>query len=204
MAKDLEEALTNIETKLGGSQKPHMDLGEHLEYIESLIGGGSSGSGIEDVKVNGTSVVEDKTANIKLKTVNGELITGEGNIASGTQLYRHIIRFTQRGYTSPDRTYASVSIISSQQEVYTFETFYNYLFSIGCISKKTALPINRTHYDSHNKLLVDCYIYAENNDIQFYGSLITINISDGNISLSKSTASFGSDFDNLVDTVTVL
>jgi hypothetical protein len=43
MAKDLEEALTNIEKKLGGTEKPYMDLGEHLEYIESLIGGGGGG-----------------------------------------------------------------------------------------------------------------------------------------------------------------
>lgn len=79
-AKDLEEALTNIETKLGGSEKPHMDLGEHLEYIESLIGGGSGGGNVDDVKVNGTSVVENKTADIKLKTINNETITGAGNI----------------------------------------------------------------------------------------------------------------------------
>ena len=37
MAKDLEEALVNIEAKLGGAEKPRMDLGGHLEYIESLI-----------------------------------------------------------------------------------------------------------------------------------------------------------------------
>ena len=47
MAKDLEEALVNPKTKLGGAEKPHMDLGAHLEYIESLLerGGGGSGSG---------------------------------------------------------------------------------------------------------------------------------------------------------------
>ena len=46
MAKDLEKALVNNpEAKLGGAEKPHMDLGAHLEYIESLLerGGGSSG-----------------------------------------------------------------------------------------------------------------------------------------------------------------
>ena len=40
MAKDLEEALVNIEAKLGGAEKPRMDLGGLLEYIESLIEGG--------------------------------------------------------------------------------------------------------------------------------------------------------------------
>lgn len=43
MAKDLEEALVNIEAKLGGAEKPHMDLGGHLDYIENLLGE-SSGS----------------------------------------------------------------------------------------------------------------------------------------------------------------
>lgn len=43
MAKDLEEALVNIEAKLGGAEKPHMDLGGHLDYIEDLLGE-SSGS----------------------------------------------------------------------------------------------------------------------------------------------------------------
>lgn len=43
MAKDLEEALVNIESKLGGPKKPHMDLGGHLDYIEHLMGE-SSGS----------------------------------------------------------------------------------------------------------------------------------------------------------------
>ena len=52
MAKDLEKALVNnLETKLVGAEKPHMDLGAHLEYIESLLergggsGGGSGGGG---------------------------------------------------------------------------------------------------------------------------------------------------------------
>ena len=38
MAKDLEEALVNIEAKLSGAEKPHMDLGGHLDYIEDLLG----------------------------------------------------------------------------------------------------------------------------------------------------------------------
>ena len=43
MEKDLEGALVNsTEAKLEGSKKPLMDLGDHLEYIESLLerGGG--------------------------------------------------------------------------------------------------------------------------------------------------------------------
>lgn len=43
MAKDLEEALVSTKAKLEGAEKPRMDLGAHLEYIESLLerGGGS-------------------------------------------------------------------------------------------------------------------------------------------------------------------
>ena len=46
MTKDSEKALVNnSETKLKGAKKPHMDLGAHLEYIESLLEGGAGGSG---------------------------------------------------------------------------------------------------------------------------------------------------------------
>ena len=45
MAKDLEEALVNQKAKLGGEEKPHMDLGGHLEYIESLLEHGAEGGG---------------------------------------------------------------------------------------------------------------------------------------------------------------
>lgn len=44
MAKDLEEALVSTKAKLGGVEKPRMDLGAHLEYIESLLERGGGGS----------------------------------------------------------------------------------------------------------------------------------------------------------------
>lgn len=44
MAKDLEEALVSTKAKLGGAEKPRMDLGAHLEYIESLLERGGGGS----------------------------------------------------------------------------------------------------------------------------------------------------------------
>ena len=49
MAKDLEEALVNQKAKLGGEEKPHMDLGGHLEYIESLLEQGAGGAGGKSV-----------------------------------------------------------------------------------------------------------------------------------------------------------
>lgn len=44
MAKDLEEALVSPKAKLEGAEKPRMDLGAHLEYIESLLKRGGGGS----------------------------------------------------------------------------------------------------------------------------------------------------------------
>ena len=44
MAKDLEEALVGTKAKLGDAEKPRMDLGAHLEYIESLLKRGGGGS----------------------------------------------------------------------------------------------------------------------------------------------------------------
>lgn len=82
-AKDLEESLVNIEEALGGEEKPELrDLGEHLEYIEELIeeGGGGGEGKVNDVQVNGVSVLDHKVADIELKTVDGQSITGEGNV----------------------------------------------------------------------------------------------------------------------------
>ena len=44
MAKDLEEALVSTKAKLGDVEKHRMDLGAHLEYIESLLERGGGGS----------------------------------------------------------------------------------------------------------------------------------------------------------------
>lgn len=70
MAKDL---VNNPETKLGGAEKPYMDLGGHLEYIESLLEQGAGGGGGKSVpptlklldfatgKVRTTITEEEKT-----------------------------------------------------------------------------------------------------------------------------------------------
>ena len=51
MAKDL---VNNPEAKLGGAEKPYMDLGDHLEYIESILeqGAGGADGGIKTVSIN--------------------------------------------------------------------------------------------------------------------------------------------------------
>ena len=89
MADRLEQHLVNIEKDLGGDGKlpPNYNqvdkLDWHLDKIESLLSGGVGGN-VDDVKVNGESVLEDKVANINLKTINGEDVNGTGNIAITT------------------------------------------------------------------------------------------------------------------------
>ncbi len=92
MAKDesrLEEHLMLIETKLGGTKKaPPVTkdrLDWHLDYIESLISGGG-GSGISDVKVNDTSIVNEGIANLKTKSTydpDTNKIVTENDLTSG-------------------------------------------------------------------------------------------------------------------------
>ena len=96
MAKDLKEALVNNpEAKLGGAEKPHMDLGAHLEYIESLLecggsGGGHGGSGSVDLlkpiitegkaPVPNTGYLEKFFFNTKLTTDEVDSIIANANL----------------------------------------------------------------------------------------------------------------------------
>ena len=90
MTKDLKEALVNPEAKLG-AKKTHMDLGAHLEYIESLLerGGGSSGGSVELLKpiltegkapVPNTGYVEKIFFNTKLTTDEVDSIIANANL----------------------------------------------------------------------------------------------------------------------------
>lgn len=77
----LNEHLKSIESKLGSSEEVPAGVDKldwHLTKIESLAGGGGA---VKDVKVNGASVIEDKVADIKLKTINNEPVLGDGNIS---------------------------------------------------------------------------------------------------------------------------
>lgn len=75
MAKNLEEALTNIEKQIGGDGRKFANLGEHLEYIEKLLGegggGGASSAAIEELRTEIESLRNE--FNNKLEsTVTGE------------------------------------------------------------------------------------------------------------------------------------
>ena len=88
MVDRLQQHLVKIEKELGGSGSiPGLEVQDqldwHLNKIEDLLEGGVGGN-VDDVKVNGESVLEDKVANINLKTINGESISGEGNVAITT------------------------------------------------------------------------------------------------------------------------
>lgn len=86
------EAITDLAETLELKQNLLIS-GVNIKTInnESILGegnidiqGGGGGGNVDDVQVNGTSVVSNKVADIKLKTVNGNDINGEGNIAIKT------------------------------------------------------------------------------------------------------------------------
>lgn len=83
MAKDL---VNNPKTKLGGAEKPHMDLGGHLEYIESLLAEGAGGKSVsstlnlfdfENGRVR-TTITEEEYNNLKNGLYN-QVIYDSGN-----------------------------------------------------------------------------------------------------------------------------
>ena len=78
MAKDLEEALVNIEAKLGGAEKPRMDLGGHLEYIESLLGQGTGGDEYASLTLPSTSPSSQVIPSITTSNEQQNLTIGSG------------------------------------------------------------------------------------------------------------------------------
>ena len=80
------EAITDLTETLALKQNLLID-GVNIKTVngENILGEGNieiqGGSGnVDDVKVNGTSVVTNKTANIQIKTVNGNSLLGSGNV----------------------------------------------------------------------------------------------------------------------------
>lgn len=84
MAKDL---VNNPETKLGGAEKPYMDLGDHLEYIESLLEQGAGGAGGKSVPPT-LNLLNSETMEARTTITEEEY----NNLANG--LYNQVIYTT--------------------------------------------------------------------------------------------------------------
>lgn len=79
MEKDLEGALANsTEAKLEGSKKPHMDLGDHLEYIESLLEQGTGGDEYASLTFPSTSPSSQVIPSITTSNEQQNLTIGSG------------------------------------------------------------------------------------------------------------------------------
>lgn len=79
---EVQSLATQVATK-----QEQLVSGENIKTInnQSLLGSGNIDieiptAPVEDVTVNGQSVVVDRSADIKIKTINGQPVTGEGNI----------------------------------------------------------------------------------------------------------------------------
>ena len=98
MAKDLGEALVSTKAKLAGAEKPRMDLGRHLEYIESLLerGGGGSVDLLKPILTEGKAPVPN-TGHVDKVFFNTKLTTDEVDslIANAN------LPFTDIGYGMP-------------------------------------------------------------------------------------------------------
>lgn len=79
MEKDLEGALVNsTEAKLEGSKKPYMDLGGHLEYIESLLEQGTGGDEYASLTLPSTSPSSQVIPSITTSNEQQNLTIGNG------------------------------------------------------------------------------------------------------------------------------
>ena len=102
MAKDLEKALVNPEAKLVDVKKPHMDLGAHLEYIESLLEGGAGGAGGKSVPPT-LNLIDLNSGKIRTSITEEEY----NNLKNG--LYNSVNYYTE----IPEETYLQSKLLSA-------------------------------------------------------------------------------------------
>ena len=158
MAKDLEEALINIEAKLIGAEKPHMDLGGHLDYIESLLGQGAGGSGSGSGSDVGIVELTDSQAQTLSADNKITFTTEQAEIIKTHQLI--IVRY---GSAIEYKGFVSRIYTQGQADAYTIFMFLDYiLFSIAITDftaeqtlNSVTFPISYTfsYDDSVNALI---------------------------------------------------
>lgn len=146
MAKDL---VNNPETKLGGAEKPYMDLGDHLEYIESLLEQGAGGAGGKSVpptlnlfdldgndSVVRTTITEEEKTNLENGLYNQIIFPGP--IFDGFQLYMpsKLIGDASFGVHS----FAQFSYVASGDTI-TINALSLYSYSFGAKDTNGNYPI---------------------------------------------------------------
>lgn len=121
-----------------------------IDAKENEITNLPSGGNVDDVKVNNTSVVENKIASINLKTINRQSIVGSGNIdveGGGSELNEFVITQEIFDEYKNENDYADLAdIIDSEeitQKVINLNNF-NYFLTGLVVSNKTLLFKNGT------------------------------------------------------------
>ena len=147
MAKDLEKALVNQKAKLGGEEKPHMDLGGHLEYIESLLEGGAEGRGksvsptlnLVDFENGGvrTTITEEEYNNLKNGLYNQVMYAAEDNILP---MYSPSKLFDEGG----DYGFVQFKIVENADKTISYSSMVLNSITIGEKNTSNEYPITIT------------------------------------------------------------
>lgn len=178
MAKDL---VNNPETKLVGAEKPRMDLGAHLEYIESILEQGAGGAGGKSVPptlnlfdlggidpVIRTTITEEEKTNLENGLYNQVIYATKDNFSpmcSPSKLFSmdgtHY--FTQfKIFTNEDGTFSYSSMVvksiaigeknASNEYPITIQEAYEIPFGGGDGSSSfNIVQINDFHAGDHNQ-----------------------------------------------------
>ena len=144
MAKDL---VNNPETKLGDAKKPHMDLGDHLEYIESLLEGGAEGGGksvpptlnlfdFENGVVR-TTITEEEYNNLKNGLYNQVMYAAEDNFSmySPSKLFN----------ISEECLFVQFKIVVNADETFSYSSMVLNSITIGEKNTSNEYPITVTN-----------------------------------------------------------
>ena len=150
MAKDLEETLVNQKAKLGDAEKPHMDLGDHLEYIESLLeqgaGGGGSGKSVPptlnlfdlsgNTLVARTTITEEEKTNLENGLYN-QVMYAAGDYSS---MYSPSKLFS----IGEEYVFIQFKIVANADETFSYSSMVLDSITIGEKNTSNEYPITVT------------------------------------------------------------